>query len=50
MEDKKPTKEKTIAFALEMDLYEKIKTDAENDIRTVSFIVWRIVKEHYEGK
>jgi len=50
MPNKKPTKEITIAFALERDLFEKIRDDAEKDLRTVSFVVWKIVRDHYEGK
>ncbi len=50
MKDKKPTKEITIAFALERELYEKIKADAEKDLRTISFVVWKIVRDHYEEK
>ena len=45
---KKPTKEITIAFALEKDLYEKIKDDAKEDLRTVSFVVWKIVRDFYD--
>lgn len=50
MNNKKPNKEITIAFALERDLYEKIKADAEKDLRTISFVVWKIVRDHFKGK
>ena len=50
MSNKKEINDTTTAFALPASLMDKIKIEAEKEDRTPSYIIRRIVRDHYEGK
>ncbi len=50
MNKKKEINDITSAFAMPRSLWEKIQKQAEENDRTPSYIIRRIVRDHYEGK
>lgn len=50
MNNKKEINDITSAFAMPRSLWEKIRKQAEDEDRTPSYIIRRIIREYYEGK
>lgn len=49
MNNKKELNDTTTAFALPVSLMDKIKSEAEKEDRTPSYIIRRIIRNYYGG-
>lgn len=50
MTKRKQVNDTTTAFALPSSLMDKITAEAKKDDRTPSYIIRKIVRDHFEGK